>query len=1071
MMKRYNVYGKFNHLYNGVYCNSVFFRKNCNMNYYNCDGFSKYKFFNNIRLFNSSSYYFNVCENSLPLRDFDKNFIPLNKFDKNNILKVHDYLKQQKVIDKDNLKLFKILDSRIIDNNFIQGYIFKDSFIGLNINDDNVDNEYGIDCIEEYKLRFLNILKELDKANVYKMIFRWESIYIDNLGNRKNQFNTTPSFFIYKDMDVDVVIYKFINYYNLIVNKYSSGDKLNLDIFIKEWININDFKNFDKILDQIKKSDIEFKKRKDDSWKGINKNFFNSDLINNNRKLYLCVAVNGLNYGIKISKEEIIKMNLFNIFNLDIDKEFDNFDFYFYSLRNKRYLIKIKKEINKNHVVVYLANNIENNNKLFEIERWIDNIYVDLDKDYKLVKRICDNNGFIIEFGENEILKLEVQYNSKKLLESYKDFDKDNNIGSIDIETYNNENNEAIPYAIGFKNNMKLNNYYINDFNNSDDMILNCISNMLVIENHNMKFYAHNMSEFDGIFILKALMNTADKHDFKFKIFSDNDGKIISIDISKKIKNKKNIKISILDSCLILSFSLEELGKVFKCETNKSIFPYKFVNEKNILYEGKIPDYKYFNKLDINEYCKYKNSFKDMEWNTKNETIKYLENDLNLLYEIMINFNEFIFDRFSVNISRIRTISGLAFLIFTSNYYKQEVNPIYFTKGKLEQFVRKAYYGGIVDVVEQYTDYTTFKYDVNSHYPNAMLMPMPGGLAKISSEKKLDNIFGFIQAVVEAPTEEELKVPILPINIEGKNILFRGIVTGYWWSEELKMARDYGYKIHNIISCVQYDKIEGCFTDYIKDIYSSKQKADLEKNEVERLINKLLLNSLYGRLGIREKNIKITIEEDNKLDKILHTENSEILFSANNLNLVKSNGALEPELTRIINEEKLYSSNFNDFNAIESWGSTQSSVQYSAAVTAYARMYLNQFKNMKDNLYIGGDTDSIILNKKLNDKYIGKELGKFKFEFEIKEGFYHSKKFYLIVKEDNEIIIKAKGIDNKNKELNYKCFIDLFKGKNIKIKQIQFNKNYKTMKIHINNIEKEIKGINNPKLNLKFKYR
>ena len=236
---------------------------------------------------------------------------------------------------------------------------------------------------------------------------------------------------------------------------------------------------------------------------------------------------------------------------------------------------------------------------------------------------------------------------------------------------------------------------------------------------------------------------------------------------------------------------------------------------------------------------------------------------------------------------------------------------------------------------------------------------------------------------------------------------------------------------------------------------------------------KLLLNSLYGRLGIREKNIKISIEEDKKLDKILHTENSEILFSANNLNLVKTNGPLEPELTRIINDEKLYSSNFNDFNGPESWGSTQSSVQYSAAVTAYGRMYLNNFKNMKDILYIGGDTDSIILNKKLNDIHIGKDLGKFKFEFEIKEAFYHSKKKtkqnkYLILKEDNEIIIKAKGINNKNKDLNYNCFIELFKGNNIKIKQIQFNKNSQTSEIHINYIEKEIKGINNPNLNLLF---
>jgi hypothetical protein len=609
------------------------------------------------------------------------------------------------------------------------------------------------------------------------MIFRWESIYIDNLGNRKIQFNTSPSFFIYNDMDVDVVIYKLINYYNLIVNKYSSGDILNLDIFIKEWLNSNDFKNFDKILDQITKSDNEYKKRKDDSRKGINQNLFNSDLINNNRKLYLCVAVNGLNYGIKISKEEIIKINLFNILNLDIDKEFDNFDFYFYELKKKRYLIKIKKEKNKNHVVVYLANNIENN-KLFEIERWVDTIYVDLVKDSKLVKRFCENSGHIIEFGEKEILKLDIQYNSKKLLESYKDIDKDNNIGSIDIETYNNENNEAIPYAIGFRNDLKLNTYYINDFYNSDDMILKCISNMLAIENHNMKFYAHNMSEFDGIFILKALMNTADKHDFKLKIYSDNEGKIISIDISKYFKNKKNIKISILDSCLILPFNLDKLGKVFKCATNKSIFPYKFINEMNILYEGKIPDFEYFNNIDFNDYCKYKNRFKDMDWMSKNETIKYLENDINLLFEILTYFNEFIFNRFGVNITRIRTISGLAFLIFTSSYYKQEVNPIYFTKGKLEQFVRKAYYGGIVDVVEQYTNYPTYKYDVNSHYPKAMLMPMPGGLAKISSEKNLDNIFGFIQAVVEAPREEDLKVPILPINIDGKIKLFRGRVTG-----------------------------------------------------------------------------------------------------------------------------------------------------------------------------------------------------------------------------------------------------------------------------------------------------
>jgi hypothetical protein len=32
---------------------------------------------------------------------------------------------------------------------------------------------------------------------------------------------------------------------------------------------------------------------------------------------------------------------------------------------------------------------------------------------------------------------------------------------------------------------------------------------------------------------------------------------------------------------------------------------------------------------------------------------------------------------------------------------------------------------------------------------------------------------------------------------------------------------------------------------------------------------------------------------------------------------------------------------------------------------------MNQFKNIKDNKYIGGDTDSVILSKPLNNKLVG----------------------------------------------------------------------------------------------------
>ena len=120
--------------------------------------------------------------------------------------------------------------------------------------------------------------------------------------------------------------------------------------------------------------------------------------------------------------------------------------------------------------------------------------------------------------------------------------------------------------------------------------------------------------------------------------------------------------------------------------------------------------------------------------------LKYLEKDISILYDIMHQFNDTTFRDFKVNITRIRTISGLAFLIYTANYYNESDKPIYFTKGRIEEFIRKGYYGGIVDVLTNYTDYETYKYDVNSHYPNAMLMPMPGGRPRISTEKNLDKI-------------------------------------------------------------------------------------------------------------------------------------------------------------------------------------------------------------------------------------------------------------------------------------------------------------------------------------------
>lgn len=468
---------------------------------------------------------------------------------------------------------------------------------------------------------------------------------------------------------------------------------------------------------------------------------------------------------------------------------------------------------------------------------------------------------------------------------------------------------------------------------------------------------------------------------------------------------------------------------------------------------------------------KYRLKYAKSQWDTQKETISYLEKDLSCLLEVINKFNVIIYERFGINFTRVRTISGLAFLIYTSNYYDTKKTPISLSKGKIDNFIRKGFYGGIVDVNINYADFIHYKYDVNSHYPNAMLMPMPGGNPRISSERNLDKIFGFVEAIIEAPSEKELKVAILPCKVNGNTELFRGTCKGVWWSEELKMARDYGYKIIEITNVVEFDRVVGTFDNYIKDIYNSKKQADLDKNDVLRYIFKLLLNSLFGRLGLKTNNIKLSIVPDNKLDKKLLTENSEILYKANNLNLIKSFGPLDFELIKIIQDEKLYENKINDFNFPNPWGSNTSSVQYSAAITAYARMKLNIFKNMENNIYLGGDTDSIIMSQPLDPKYLGVDIGLFKLEYIIKEGFYHSKKFYLVVDIDNNIIIKAKGINNENNVLNYNSFVELFKGNTLTIDQIQFNKDYKNLSIKVQNTTKHIPGLKDPIINYKLNNR
>ena len=79
------------------------------------------------------------------------------------------------------------------------------------------------------------------------------------------------------------------------------------------------------------------------------------------------------------------------------------------------------------------------------------------------------------------------------------------------------------------------------------------------------------------------------------------------------------------------------------------------------------------------------------------------------------------------------------------------------------------------------------------------------------------------------------------------------------------------------------------------------------------------------------------------------------------------------------------------------WIPRLAAVQIAAAVTAYARMYMYPFISRVDCHYT--DTDSVVLQHPLSPDDISSEsLGKFKFEYKVKELLVLAPKSYCIWK-------------------------------------------------------------------------
>ncbi|MCE3049323.1 hypothetical protein HAX54_044602 [Datura stramonium] len=206
------------------------------------------------------------------------------------------------------------------------------------------------------------------------------------------------------------------------------------------------------------------------------------------------------------------------------------------------------------------------------------------------------------------------------------------------------------------------------------------------------------------------------------------------------------------------------------------------------------------------------------------------------------------------------------------------------------------------------------------------------------------------------------------LNHRSSLIFPTGTFVGVYFSEELKFAVKLGYTVLPMKGYL-FEKGEGSpFKDFASSLSENRIREKQKGNAVMSYIYKLIMNSLYGRLGISPERTVNNVVDDARRKHLLQTS-EKFLYSH----------PLENNWHNVAYP-------VNTQSTVDKWTPHKNSaVQMGAAITAYARIHLYPYIARDDCYYT--DTDSVVLGHPLPcDVLSSSEIGKWKLEDKIKKG-------------------------------------------------------------------------------------
>jgi hypothetical protein len=592
---------------------------------------------------------------------------------------------------------------------------------------------------------------------------------------------------------------------------------------------------------------------------------------------------------------------------------------------------------------------------------------------------------------------------------------------TMDIEAYDWIKFLCIGFYDGEKNHYEY-------FTNLNDYLY---YSFVYCRQHKLKtIFGHFAGKYDFNFILEKLC-----FDNRFIIDAiiPRGASILCFDVKLK-DDPDGFTLTYRDSSALLPFGLANLCDAFKVEVIKDTMD--FMNMKhawdNIDYtyklkitlmddpenpKRKIPRYKIETRQDgsIRYY-----DIKDKKWHEKiynrNDILYYLQKDCISLWQVIQKFYEWPL----VQQAGPSTTTASQAVKIWRLYIKEDIESI--ENKELDDFIRQdCYYGGRTEIFRPLFDANydleanEFKFkgkalkilqeqqgkklyylDVNSLYPTVMRSEIyPSkfshwGYGKDAYEKAKDKI-GFWEVLVEVP--HDLLIPPLPLNHTftkgikkgSKKLIFpTGTFKGKWSTYELEYAKKFGVKIIEYYRGAIFNSGGYMFKEFIDDLYRIRLEAKANKDGVNDMNSKLIMNSCYGRLGLQTERSNLILD-DGSIGLTLHSE------------IQGEDGTTVRFMEKPVTLEKAFTN-----------------VAISAMVTSYARVLMHKLMDQVgfDNIYYT-DTDSIFIDKEWTS---GKELGELKLEYTCTSACFLLPKTYVNEGIEGENFVKKltmKGFDKK----------------------------------------------------------